>query len=186
MPDIPEVPIDELTDNVRSGMTDALLMEKYDLSSRALKDLFERLLDSRRIEYRHVRCRPVFWDESVTGETKRRLPRLLLAFNLPIYDADRPGINGTVVDVTERGMKVSGIEARPGETITFVMVPRKVAAVEPIEFYAQCRWASTDGAGGTTSAGFEITGISEYYLDVLREFLERITTEPTNCRDLDT
>lgn len=158
--------------DLRAGMTDSQLMEKYRLSFRGLRSAFRKLLNVQAISPEELYERlPMY--EVMTVDDMRQLVRAPLEFDLPIYELDNPVSEGRVRNVTEQGVGVAGIEARVGETKTLVIEASEIAAFDAITFNAQCRWVKKK-VSGEYSAGFEITRITKDNLDRLRQLVQGI------------
>ena len=170
-----EVAYDELLADIRAGAIDTELMEKYRLSVRELRAALRELIDSGRLNVQDICHRPAFWDETIDYEPRRGYPRLLLAFVQRIHDEEHREKHGMVVDVTEQGMQIKGIEGTVGETKAFEVVPRRFTAVGPFRFTAQCVWTGTDSGDLLPLLGLRLTEISDEDRGRLRAFIRFIT-----------
>jgi uncharacterized protein (DUF433 family) len=162
-------PIDgnDMTKDIRSGMTDSELMEKYGLSSEGLRFALQTLTDTKVISVEEVYGTNPVQCDTVSVGNDRELPRCYLALEVHIYESEHPEIRGTLRDVTVSGVGITGIEARIGETKTFVISAENFAGIDAIMFEAECLWARKEADTGVWYAGFEITTISERCLDDL-------------------
>ena len=77
-------------------------------------------------------------------------------------------------DVTEKGIGITGMAARIGETKTFVIPAGDFIETDPILLEARCQWAEEEKETGEWLAGFEITRISEKCLDDLRRLIQSL------------
>ena len=81
---------------------------------------------------------------------------------------------GTVVDISEIGIQISGIPAKVGDTKEFLVQADYFADVYPFIFEAKCKWSSKTEDGHLFS-GFEITSIPEGALEELRKLTRMLT-----------
>jgi hypothetical protein len=104
MPAKREIKAREIVQDIRSGLTDSDLMEKYNLTDRLLQKVFNRLVDAKVISWSEIqeRVRPYEDSEHLQTVTVRILPREKVDFPLPVYEADHPEIRGFVKDITEK------------------------------------------------------------------------------------
>jgi hypothetical protein len=160
-------------------MIDSEIMLKYRITARELRAVYRQLFETKAVDIAELYCRPVYWDNNVDLEPRREFPRLLLAFILPVHDAEEPDLRGIVADVTEKGMRLEGMETEVGQKRKLVVNPSRFGDLDPIEFEAECRWNSTDGRDNRPVAGFQITQISEASLQELRRFIRFVTTGRT-------
>jgi PilZ domain len=150
----------QIVADIRAGMTNVDIMEKYNLSEEMLRQVSKKLLDARMnrsaddgpettIEERQ--------DFLATGEFVRHEVDL----DVPIYEAGRPENQGVVRDISEEGVGVAGIEAKVGDLKTLVILGDEFGEFSSLEFQAYCRWSYADAADGTCLTGFAISKISK-------------------------
>lgn len=168
----------EITTDMSSGMSDKQLMEKYDLSPAALQKVFEDLVGSGMAlpsGFKDPKHQPQYL---ATDQTKfsRLTFRHEVDFVLPIFDERTPEMLGIVLNITESGVGVRGIEARVGETTTLVIPADEFFDVGRLRFIATCRWRDQDPSDGELVAGFEIGGLSTNDVKELRKLIQLITT----------
>lgn len=149
----------EIIRDVRNGMSDALLMEKYKLSAKGLQNLFRQIVDARMMQPAELFGRAPSYDNWVLLENLRSLPRQALHMPIPVHVMDRPEIQGAVEEMTEKGMRIRDIGARIHERMTFVLNVDHCFSSTPIVLDAECRWTSGDSSHGTLAAGFEILDV---------------------------
>jgi hypothetical protein len=157
--------------DLRSGMSDSMLMEKHNLSHEELRNLYRDLFDDGTLLHPQIQGEP-FGNESVAiheyeptqanfRKDLRRLPRHAVKYPTIIYERDRAEVHGRIHDISEYGVGMAGIEAKIDELSTFVILGDALGEVEPIEFRAKCRWIQADEFPANRRAGFEITEITE-------------------------
>ena len=163
-------PIDgaDMIADIRSGMSDFELMEKYGLSSDGLRFALQTLVDTKVITVKEL------YGDTVSVEPAPETTRKYLAVALDIFDSERPEIRGEVTDISETGVGIIGIEGKVGERRAFSIPAEAFIGVDWIVFESRCRWAEKDKTSGQWSAGFEITGISEKCLGDLRRLIESL------------
>lgn len=163
-----------LVRDIRSGMSDSDLMKKYALSSDGLRRIFHLLIeaDSVRVEELYGTLPSVH--DTVFVENMRELTRHYLAMPVDVYELNRPEIRGILTDVTERGVGMSGMPAKMGQTKRLEIPAGDFIEAGPIIFEAECRWAKEDKETGECLAGFEITRISDKCLKDLRRLIQSL------------
>lgn len=165
----------DIADDVRAGMADFELMEKYKLSPGGLEKAVERLVTKRAIDPVDLQNRAKPQDDSVFLESLREVPRHILAIAVDIYELGRPGVQGWLRDITDMGLGITGIEAAEGETKTFVVPTEGFLDAEPIVFRAKCVWSQPNRTRVEYTAGFQITSISPRSLGDLRQLIRCVS-----------
>jgi len=165
----------QLVTDIRSNLSDAELMEKYKLSSRGLQRVFTKLVDSGAVMADQISGRSISYDDSVTLQNVRGSLRALPILSIGIHDKNNPQIMGRIIDLSEVGVGVSGLEAQVGELKSLVVVPDEFLEVEPFAFEAKCRWSRMGDQDKICDAGFEITDISAGNYMQLLELLQLMT-----------
>jgi hypothetical protein len=151
----------EFIEDLHAGMTTAEIMEKYQLSPEGLRRIFRILLDSSAVSSAQLDAMPTLYEDSDQAEGLRRTQRKKIPFDLPVCDDIDSLTTGKVLDVSEGGIRVSGVKCRVGQSKTLMVRPSRFGKCRPFVFEAVCRWVSGDPRKPeTTTAGFEITRIS--------------------------
>ncbi len=224
----------EVLRDIRAGVDDHGLMDKYRLSSRGIQDLMDKLVKAGLLTQAEVDDRMPAYDSTVDlrgvieelqladvaglqrvsagtmrtcpvcgashGDKVRKCPQCgfgmllsprgsngsqkkdsgefresgrYLVVPVPVYEARNPRVLGTVSDISEKAVGVTGIPARIEETKTLVVVPEESMMIEPFRFRSRCRW--TDARKSEHFARFEIVGIAEKDKKILRELIENLT-----------
>ncbi|MDQ7785267.1 MAG: hypothetical protein RDU20_20445 [Desulfomonilaceae bacterium] len=184
----------KLLHDLHTGMTDNALMEKYRLSYAQLRSLYKDLFDAGLLKPQHgslmmsVRnskgARPGSrlpgsgpsrgMIRAEGGDEQREADRCDLDFHMPIYEIGRPEVHGRVVDITERGARLSGVRAEVGQSLTLVALGDTLGDIAPFEFRALCKWNDHGVYDGDGVGGFEITEISDESLGELRKLIQSI------------
>ncbi len=175
MPQKQQVNINEVVNDIRSGMADHELMAKYGLSAKGLRRAFEKLVELRAIGQGELDARSQAAADTVFFKSMRELPRHYLVIPIPIHEIGRHAESaGKIRDITEKGMGVIGIEASVGATKLFSIPPNEFVTVGPFSFKAVCRWIERSGPGDFVG-GFAITEISDDGLGKLRQLIRELT-----------
>ena len=122
----------DIVKDIRSGMTDSELMKKYDLSSEGLRFALQTLTDTEVIALEELYAASSSAYDTVFVENMRELPRHHLSMAVTIYEATRPEVKGTLRDITEKGVGITGISARVGEVKTSVQAPIRSTTMTPM------------------------------------------------------
>ncbi len=165
----------DVVNDIRAGMDDASLMEKYRLSAKGLQRIFEKLVEGKFVTQRDLDARMGLQDDTADIEDLREFPRNYPVLSVSVYEGRRGGTQGTVRDITEKGVGIVGIEAQVDEEKTFFIDTGRLSEFDTIQFDATCRWIKWDCAERQYVAGFEITRISEDALEELREMIGGFT-----------
>ncbi len=166
----------DFVQDTRSGMTDAALIEKYNLSPNRLQRIFKKLLDAKAMTADEVAGRCASFDDPIQQgmQAARLLFRHVVDFVLPIYEEKNPEILGMVLNVTEGGVGLKGIEATIGESKRFVIPADEFFDVARLRFQARCRWVHRETPTGEYLSGFEVTSISTGDLVELKKLIQLI------------
>ena len=157
----------------RSGMTVAEIAKKNGFLAANFNNILKRL--ERLLFLSH---------DNSTGKTgshcteygardRRSFPRLQRpVLTTRIYEADVPEKTGLILDLSESGIGVRGIESQMGQEKTLFMNVGDFDDYEPLTFECRCQWISVyDDTQRDLCAGFEITSISEKSLVCLKTVL---------------
>ena len=131
--------------DIRAGLSDEELMKKYKLSTIGLESVFRKLVQAGAITDDQITVRTDTEAKS-KGPQARRNIRYDLTFHLPVYDQAKPYVKGRVLDITEKGIGVEGIEAKQDESIILVIGPAETTELPEFAFEAVCRWSKKDGS----------------------------------------
>jgi hypothetical protein len=161
--------------DIRSGMSQTDLARKYQMSEEMVRRVCKKLLDARGT--RAVSDGPVtLIEEPLEFLATREFVRHDVDFEVPVYEASRPEIQGMVRDISEQGVSVAGIEANVGDIKTLVVLGDEFGDFSSFEFEGYCRWIVEDPSDGTYLTGFSIQVISEDDLVELRKLVQLVMT----------
>ncbi len=162
--------------DMRAGMTDLQLMEKYRVSSRGLQRIFRKLLDVEAITPAQLFGRvPSFEDTvSLNFETLQFPTDENLFCLVPAYYEGDPASRGSICEIGDNGLTVEGLHARPNETKRIVVAAREFFDIDSFAVEARCKWSKTKRPGDLPLAAFEITGISHHDSPSLRNLVRMV------------
>ncbi len=171
MPSKRTIPAKEFLSDLRRGLSDKQLKEKYAISEAGLQRIFHKLLQAKAISPHELEGR--IGVDLAVGSHYRQATRGYLLFTIPVYDTEALEKEGWILDITEKGLQLNGIEAEVGQTKSLLIRADEFHDIYPFAFDAVCRWinAGDDQEG----IGFEITDISETGLNELRKLLKLLT-----------
>jgi hypothetical protein len=164
----------ELSKDIRGGVTDEELKKKYGLTTSSLHRIFSKLVDANLISEEEIKQRQAESGGASDWSRHRRMQRNYVFVKLPIYDMDDILTEGLVVDITERGLQVDGIQSEIGDKKSFLIQADYFADVYPFSFDVVCRWINT-GSDGCITAGYEITNISEGGVEQLNKLIRMLS-----------
>ncbi|MFC1836975.1 PilZ domain-containing protein [Thermodesulfobacteriota bacterium] len=162
-------PKDILRD-IRAGLTDDQLMEKYSISPEALQRLARRMLAERTPWTAKLQARALQQDGPFGTVQRRQLPRYYSVYWIPVYDESRREI-GTLGDISEKGLRVDGCEADINDKRTLIVGAEEVPGAQSFQVETICRWVKWSEANREKTVGFEITGITAAARRNLRKFI---------------
>jgi len=150
----------DMVDDIRAGMSDSDLMEKYKLSAAGLQSVFGKLVKAKAILPSEIFSRPDSTDDTVALEDWEQLPGSFTLDQVSISDQGNPRAECRLEDLTEKTFVVTGIEADVHEIKSFSVRADEFPDVSPFEFYGECLRTRSE-IGGKHTAEFRITRIVE-------------------------
>lgn len=144
--------------DIQSGLGDVPLMEKYGLSPEELKRVYERLSDSAFFRAHGLELRKSRPKKESQKTESRSLPRNHALVRLPVFDARSHHLKGLVIDITTEGLKVAGLQAKPGDVRWLVLRSDLFLPGEPLTLNVRCQWTRMDQDDGELQCGFQILG----------------------------
>jgi hypothetical protein len=163
----------DLAADVRSGLNDFDLIDKYSLSLRNLNAALRRLVEAGILREPEILERSGGIDSATEGHRTRQKPRAKIPFGLPVQDISAPHVNTVVRDLTEEGFRVAGIRTSVGEVRDFLILADVVESLSPILVQAKCLWTYRHRKRRKYRvAGFQITDISPSDLETLRKIVK--------------
>jgi hypothetical protein len=157
--------------DLRSGMTDRELQIKYRLSANGLCKIFEKLVDRGTMSHSELSELSALYCLRTMYKEARAYPRADLAIRVPIYDL-ATGSVGVLRDISEKGLRVAGVDAGVGQAATFQVPVDMFLQAEPLLIVAECKWAkSRRKMTEYVVAGFEIIDLSAKDRNTLQNFI---------------
>jgi hypothetical protein len=159
----------DLVRDIRSGLTDAELMKKYQLSSVKLRSALKKLVDAKAISPSELLEEHAITSDDtedieftlVVPRDMRLLSRYDVRVPLTIYAAKEPDVHGTVVNISGRGVGTKGLDVAERQVSTVVIPAEDFPHIEPIVFKARCRWSRHAPLLRNCSCGLEILSFME-------------------------
>ena len=162
----------DIVGDIRSGMANSGLMEKYQLSSKGLQSIFKKLLEANAVRDAELCHRMPLFQDTVDLDQKRQTPRHYLMVQLPVYSSNNLVEEGIVQDISEEGLQIVGLESETGDMKDLLIQADEFADIYPFNFKARCRWSCKDTRTGLPLTGFEIISISDGSLCQLRNLIQ--------------
>jgi hypothetical protein len=91
---------EDIVKDIRSGMNDGLLMEKYMLSERGLNKIFRKLLDHKAMTPNELSPRIASYADLGSLDYLRESTPKELVCLVPIYEENQQDIRGSVCELT--------------------------------------------------------------------------------------
>ncbi len=153
----------EIVADLRSGLTNAQLMDKYHLTANGLQGILQKLVNAGALLDIELagRSAPAAATTSSTASSLRDAARSYVMFKLPVYDLDDITGEGHILDISETGLLVVGLSAKVGDRKSLLIQADEFADVYPFTFDAVCRRIEKAGDAEPYAAAFEITSISD-------------------------
>jgi hypothetical protein len=161
----------EVVQDLRSGMQEPALMEKYRLSPKGCQRLLERLVDSGVISHSELYEISESYRSKIDGFNGRRHNRAYLTVPLPIYDT-QSFASGLLRDISREGFRVVGMDATVGEVKTFEIPLDIFMQADPLLVVGECRWVARRGQDKKyIVAGYKMTNFSVDDENAVRKFI---------------
>jgi hypothetical protein len=160
--------------DIRKGVSYPEILKTYQLSERAFLWVCSELVKSGLLPVEDVPEEVVSGDANSQAAHARSTDRYELTYKLPVYRAREPKIVGAVQDISEQGIRVTGIRAKVGQRVTLVIPKDEFGEFATLSFQATCRWLRR-GVDGRPVVGLEIDHISVRDLEELRFLMKAFT-----------
>lgn len=167
--------VNSLVEDIKGGVGRSRLITKYRLSLMALQGIVSLLLDSGRISRKELYGELNQEGDTVLPDSFRSQVRHFVDFEIIVYEADRPDLQGRLRDITEDGICAIGLDSEVGKIMDLVILGDALGEVGTFEFQALCRWINADTFSRDSVSGFQIVDISESDRTELRKFLRLVT-----------
>jgi hypothetical protein len=165
----------EIVADIRAGLTNRELGDKYRLSKKGLWTIFIKLIKANLLHIQEFKGRFLSREGTVVRDGMRRYPRVYPPGTLLVDDLDDLRNEYRVLDISLAGIKVIGFETVVGDKKTFLC---KIDDLEEdassFTFQAECKWTGIQEEPSSPVAGFEITSISERDFEQLQKLLRSL------------
>jgi len=148
--------VSSILHDIRAGMGDVPIMEKYGLSPRLYSLILERLRGNRELSEEDLAGRIQLPEAEVSEPDRRDRRRAYLLYAIPVCSAYDPANQGLLNDISRTGFQVTGMNVEVDEIGSYVIRSDVLYRHRVITVDAICRWTARDSAGDTVS-GFEIS-----------------------------
>jgi hypothetical protein len=168
-----------LTD-IRSGLTDSQLREKYKLTQAGLENVFKQLVAIRAIGVEELNARSTgstVIDEFDLAPRVRVTPRDEVDFPLSAYEIKHPLRTGYVRDISEHGLGTRGIPSDLGQIMTLVVRADEFFQTDPVVVDVKCCWTERDDHHDELLAGFEVVRSLKGGLHELQQLIQALSFE---------
>jgi len=157
--------------DLRSGMGDEELQAKYELSSKSLQSILEKLVAYKAISHSELYERSSLYKGTTDLTRVRKYRRVDLNIPVEIYDVNASA-TGILRDISEKGLRVAGIESSVGQLKTLQIPIDMFMQTDPLLVIAECKWVETKGKTKQHPvAGFEIMDLSDRDRKSIRDFM---------------
>jgi hypothetical protein len=174
-----EIRASDFVRDIRDGLSNHDLMERYKLSTEGLRSVFRKLLDARVVKASELETRMQLMEDRLVNAPIRQMARCSPVVMFPIYDMDDLSKELLVRDISEKGVRVVGSEAKVASKKTFLIQAMPFKNIDPLIFSAECKWVQTErtDSGETLHvAGFEIVNIDSTDLEQLQKLISSLAS----------
>ncbi len=164
----------QILQDIRSGMGDAGLKEKYKLSSKGLVRLFERLVDSKLMSHSELSEMSDAYRIKVGRIYGRSHVRAYITVPIPVYDIGSVGSSaiGLLRDISLDGFRIAGIESNVGDVKTFQLPLDMFIKAQPLILVGDCSWVTPRvGNQNHWVAGYRMETVTETDADAITKFI---------------
>lgn len=156
-----------------SGMSDAELLKKYQLSLNGFQRILTGLLAAGLITLDEILKRGSQAHDVIID--LRISPRFEPILTAMAFELSHPHKTFEIKDISVKGLAVKGLETRVGDVKRIAVLGDDLGITVPFEFEADCRWITAELPGDSPAAGFEITNISRDNMGRLKDFIRTAT-----------
>lgn len=162
---------EQVVRDVRAGITEQELQQKYNLPDHRVRKLFQRLVAAKAVTGSELAEMFPAYKETFASIVEREEPRVGLEVQFIVYDITTSSL-GLVRDISEKGLRVAGIDCQVGDERTFQLPVDTFMQADPLLVVARCKWVKNRGKTRRyVTAGFEIIGLSPHDAKELRNFV---------------
>lgn len=162
--------------DLRAGLANSELMEKYGISAQSLYKIFRKLKVARILTDTEVVPR-MGQLEATQPLVARKSPRYRPKRGIPISELTDITNEFRITDISESGFKIEGLSCKLGEKKQFVVLADEISDSGSFPVMAECRWVKADSRKDQFEAGYEITEITTWGSEQLRSLIGDIAEE---------
>lgn len=149
-------------------------MKKYMLSERGLNKIFRKLLNYEAMTPDELSPRMATNADLDSLDYLRESSPKELVCLVPIYEENLQHVRGSVCELTETTIGVTGLGAAVGDIRKFVIPADEFFSVSAFSFDAICRWVQEGNESTESVAAYEITDISNENYQGLKRLIRLI------------
>jgi hypothetical protein len=164
---------EEIRDDIRAGVSERDLMSKYMCSPKHLRKIFDKLVTIGSLTAEEINSNGNSKPHSPEISKTPRLPRNYLPYPFTVYVVGDPEARGMILDITEHGFRVQGIQARESEFKIFSFIPMDGSHARPFFLEAECRWIKKSH-DFVLIAGYKIEKLSDHSRRELGKFIQEL------------
>jgi hypothetical protein len=164
----------QVLQDVRSGMGDAELKEKYKLSSAGLVRLLERMVDSNLISHSELSEISEAYRNKVGRIYGRRQVRAQISVPIPVHDMSSlsSSTTGLLRDISLEGFRIVGIKCHVGDIKTFQLPLDMFTEAHPLILVGECSWVTQKvGEQNYWVTGYHMETVSDTDSDAITKFI---------------
>lgn len=162
--------------DLRGGLDNSDLMQKYGISERSLYKILRQLRSAQIVTDTEVVPRIAQLQETerlVVRNARRYRPKEAI----PVSEITDITQEFRITDISETGFKLEGMSCKLGERKHFAVLADKVSDSGSFPVMAECRWVRQDSREEYFEAGYEITEITTLGSRELRGLIDHISEE---------
>lgn len=178
---IPRILTGDIVSDIRSGVRDPDPTQKYGVSYRRLRKVFMEPADVGAVGPQEITGKRMECGDEPDGSRTPRFLRNHLPYPVRICVARASEPKGLLLDISETGASLAGIEAQVDETKTFCVMANHNTRIASFVFEAKCRWIRMED-DAEHIAGYSIENMPDHDSWQLRNFIQalgHIRREPT-------
>lgn len=158
-----QIRIKEIVKDIRSGLPDSELIEKYRISAKGLQSVFMKLLEAQAVTDEDLKNRMQFYDDTGTldFENLQFASGQSLTCLVTVFDHSNPEIRGSICEIQENGFMIDGIESTTGDIKKFVVAANDFFQIDSFTLEAVCKWSRNESPDDSRVSAYEITDISK-------------------------
>jgi hypothetical protein len=163
-----EIRAKDLVRDIRKGLTNIQLMDKYRLSAKGLLLCFRKLVEAK--AFTAGELEPRIRDQVLQSPTCYPIMSTLY-----VYDPEETTVRGHVQDLSIHRIQVVGIQAALGDRKSLLLQATTFEGVFRCSLQGVCRWSRLEPELNEWVAVFEIVRISKQDAEKLKELIQATT-----------